>query len=117
MIRLETLASCFQGLIPAIVQDSASHRVLMMAWMNAASIEKTGETGVMHYWSRSRKTLWLKGETSGHTQRVVLGDLGQRVQLAHARSHHEQVLFRSWHVGDIEGEHVRAHLPVCDGWV
>jgi phosphoribosyl-AMP cyclohydrolase len=59
------------GLMPAIVQDSASHRVLMMAWMNAASIEKTSETGLMHYWSRSRKKLWLKGETSGHTQRVV----------------------------------------------
>jgi phosphoribosyl-AMP cyclohydrolase len=59
------------GLIPAIVQDSASHRVLMMAWMNATSIEKTLETGLMHYWSRSRKKLWLKGETSGHTQRVV----------------------------------------------
>src|SRR5207302_2718288 len=59
------------GLIPAIVQDSASHRVLMMAWMNPASIQKTSETGLMHYWSRSRKKLWLKGETSGHTQRVV----------------------------------------------
>lgn len=59
------------GLIPAIVQDSESNRVLMMAWMNATSIEKTAETGLMHYWSRSRKKLWLKGETSGHTQKVV----------------------------------------------
>ncbi len=59
------------GLIPAIVQDSKTNRVLMMAWMNATSIEKTVETGLMHYWSRSRKKLWLKGETSGHTQRVV----------------------------------------------
>lgn len=60
-----------EGLIPAIVQEASSHRVLMMAWMNAASIAKTAETGMMHYWSRSRKEMWFKGETSGHTQRVV----------------------------------------------
>ena len=59
------------GLIPAIVQDAASRRVLMMAWMNRESIEKTASTGLMHYWSRSRKKLWLKGETSGHTQKVI----------------------------------------------
>jgi phosphoribosyl-AMP cyclohydrolase len=59
------------GLIPAIVQDSASRRVLMMAWMNETSLGRTLETGFMHYWSRSRKKYWLKGETSGHTQKVV----------------------------------------------
>jgi phosphoribosyl-AMP cyclohydrolase len=59
------------GLIPAIVQDSASRRVLMMAWMNETSLSRTLETGFMHYWSRSRKKYWLKGETSGHTQKVV----------------------------------------------
>lgn len=59
------------GLIPAIVQDAASRRVLMMAWMNAASLEATLRTGSMNYWSRSRQKFWLKGETSGHTQRVV----------------------------------------------
>jgi phosphoribosyl-AMP cyclohydrolase len=59
------------GLIPAIVQDAASHRVLMMAWMNAASLARTLETGFMHYWSRSRQKEWLKGESSGHTQRVL----------------------------------------------
>ena len=65
------------GLIPAIVQESdgssehASGRVLMMAWMNELAISKTVETGLMHYWSRSRAKLWLKGETSGHTQRLV----------------------------------------------
>ena len=58
------------GLIPAIVQDAASRRVLMMAWMNRESLAKTSETGLMHYWSRSRGKLWFKGETSGHTQRV-----------------------------------------------
>lgn len=64
------------GLIPAIIQQTQngkpeSGRVLMMAWMNAHAIEKTIETGFMHYWSRSRQKLWLKGETSGHTQRVL----------------------------------------------
>jgi phosphoribosyl-AMP cyclohydrolase len=58
------------GLIPAIVQDHASKRVLMMAWMNRASLEKTIETGRACYWSRSRRELWVKGESSGHFQIV-----------------------------------------------
>ncbi len=58
------------GLIPAIVQDYENGQVLMMAFMNRLSIEKTLETGLCHYWSRSRQKLWLKGETSGHTQKV-----------------------------------------------
>jgi phosphoribosyl-AMP cyclohydrolase len=59
------------GLIPAIVQESATKRVLMMAWMNESSLSMTLESGLMHYWSRSRQKYWLKGETSGHTQRVL----------------------------------------------
>jgi len=59
------------GLIPAILQDSKTGRVLMMAWMNEVALKKTFETGLMHYWSRSRQKLWLKGETSGNTQKVV----------------------------------------------
>ena len=59
------------GLIPAIAQDAASGEVLMMAWMNAASISKTLEDGRVTYWSRSRQAFWTKGETSGHTQRLV----------------------------------------------
>jgi phosphoribosyl-AMP cyclohydrolase len=59
------------GLIPAIVQDVTSKRVLMMAWMNETSIQQTLESGFMNYWSRSRKKYWLKGETSGHTQKVL----------------------------------------------
>ena len=59
------------GLIPAIVQQTGSGRVLMLAYMNETSIQKTLETGLMHYWSRSRQKYWLKGETSGHTQKVV----------------------------------------------
>lgn len=58
------------GLIPAIVQEQATGRVLMMAWMNRASLEKTVETGKTHFWSRSRQKFWMKGETSGHTQTV-----------------------------------------------
>ena len=60
-----------QGLIPAIVQDAANGQVLMLAYMNRESLETTLATGVTHYWSRSRSTLWQKGETSGHTQRLI----------------------------------------------
>ena len=58
------------GLIPAIIQEQSTGRVLMMAWMNRASLEKTIETGQTHFWSRSRQKFWRKGETSGHTQAV-----------------------------------------------
>ena len=58
------------GLIPAIVQEQSTGRVLMMAWMNRVSLEKTIESGRTHFWSRSRQKLWVKGETSGHTQTV-----------------------------------------------
>ncbi len=58
------------GLIPAIIQEQASGRVLMMAWMNRASLERTLATGKTHFWSRSRQKYWMKGESSGHTQAV-----------------------------------------------
>ena len=58
------------GLIPAIVIDAADKTVLMMAWMNAESLKATVETGRTHFWSRSRKKFWMKGESSGHTQTV-----------------------------------------------
>jgi len=58
------------GLVPAIIQELASGRVLMMAWMNRASLEKTIATGKTHFWSRSRQKFWMKGESSGHTQAV-----------------------------------------------
>lgn len=59
------------GLIPAIVQDVESGEVLMMAWMNADAVEKTIDTGFTHFFSRSRRKMWLKGESSGHVQEVV----------------------------------------------
>jgi phosphoribosyl-AMP cyclohydrolase len=58
------------GLIPAIVQDHKTQEVLMLAYMNKEAWEKTLETGKATFWSRSRQALWLKGETSGHVQRV-----------------------------------------------
>ncbi len=58
------------GLVPAIVQDEKTKRVLMLAYMNAESLTKTIETGNATFWSRRRKQLWMKGETSGHIQRV-----------------------------------------------
>ena len=58
------------GLIPAIIQEQSSGRVLMMAWMNRASLEKTVETGNTYFWSRSRQKFWMKGESSGHVQQV-----------------------------------------------
>jgi phosphoribosyl-ATP pyrophosphohydrolase/phosphoribosyl-AMP cyclohydrolase len=58
------------GLIPAIIQDAKTGQVLMMAWMNRDSLQKTLETGKTHFFSRSRNKLWLKGETSGHLQHV-----------------------------------------------
>lgn len=59
------------GLIPCIAQDHASGEVLMFAWMNAASIARTLDSGAMTYWSRSRQAFWAKGESSGHVQRLV----------------------------------------------
>lgn len=59
-----------QGLIPAIVQDYHSGEVLMLAYMNKESLQKTMETGLTWFWSRSRQKLWQKGETSGHIQKV-----------------------------------------------
>lgn len=59
------------GLIPAIVQDHASGEVLMLAYMNAEAFQRTLDTGKATYWSRSRQSFWVKGESSGHTQKVV----------------------------------------------
>jgi phosphoribosyl-AMP cyclohydrolase len=68
---LAAVAFDASGLVPAIAQDAKSGEVLMMAWMNAESLKRTLSAGDVVYWSRSRKKLWRKGETSGHTQRLV----------------------------------------------
>ena len=57
-------------LIPAIIQEEGTGRVLMMAWMNESSLKTTIEKGKTHFWSRSRQKYWMKGESSGHTQQV-----------------------------------------------
>ena len=59
------------GLIPAIAQDATTREVLMMAWMNAQAVTQTLETGRVTYWSRSRQSFWIKGDTSGHVQELV----------------------------------------------
>jgi phosphoribosyl-AMP cyclohydrolase len=58
------------GLVPAIAQDAASGRVLMVAWMDREALEQTVQVGEAIYWSRSRRKLWHKGEESGHIQKV-----------------------------------------------
>lgn len=58
------------GLVPVIAQDATSKRVLMFAWMNREALSQTVQTGEAVYWSRSRRRLWHKGESSGHVQRV-----------------------------------------------
>jgi phosphoribosyl-AMP cyclohydrolase len=68
---LDAVAWNAEGLIPAVAQDAASGEVLMVAWMSRESLERTVADGHAVYWSRSRKALWRKGETSGHLQRVV----------------------------------------------
>jgi phosphoribosyl-AMP cyclohydrolase len=59
------------GLVPAIIQDAETRRVLMMAWMNAESLRRTLALGETVFWSRSRQEFWHKGATSGHTQKII----------------------------------------------
>ncbi len=65
---LDNLQYNADGLVPVITQDASSMKILMMAWMNRESIEKSLATKCMTYWSRSRQSFWIKGETSGNTQ-------------------------------------------------
>lgn len=67
----KTLTFNDAGLLPAIAQDATTLDVLMLAWMNAESIAKTLESGDVTYWSRSRQAFWVKGATSGNTQKLV----------------------------------------------
>ncbi len=70
LLLLDALKWNSEGLIPAIVQDVVSGEVLMMAWMDQSALRKTLEVGQTHFYSRSRRLLWHKGETSGHVQFV-----------------------------------------------
>ena len=68
---LEKIKWDANGLVPAIAQEAASGKVLMVAWMNRAALERTAASGEAVYWSRSRRKLWHKGEESGHVQKVL----------------------------------------------
>jgi phosphoribosyl-AMP cyclohydrolase len=59
------------GLVPAVAQEAVNGRVLTVAWMNREALKRTVQTGEVHYWSRSRKKLWHKGEESGYVQKVL----------------------------------------------
>ncbi len=60
-----------RGLLPVVAQEAETGEVLMLAWMNAAAVAKTLDSGRVTYWSRSRQAFWVKGETSGHVQELV----------------------------------------------
>jgi phosphoribosyl-AMP cyclohydrolase len=66
MVNEDELTYNSEGLIPAVVQDCHTKRVLMVAWMNKLALRRSRETKLAHFWSRSRKELWQKGETSGN---------------------------------------------------
>ena len=71
MDYLDAIAWNADGLVPAVAQDATTGEVLMLAWMSRESLARTLATGEAVYWSRSRRQLWRKGETSGHLQRIV----------------------------------------------
>jgi phosphoribosyl-AMP cyclohydrolase len=104
------------GLLPAIVQDSKTGEVLMLAYINQLAWEKTLETGKAHYWSRSRNSLWLKGETSGHIQVIkeILVDCDQDTivfkveQLGGAACH---TGYRSCFYRKVTGNELTVHEP------
>lgn len=113
----EKLALAFEpdfgkGLLPAITQDYSSGEVLMLAWMNADAWRLTLETGLVHYWSRSRQKIWLKGETSGNTQKLVACRLDcdndailllvEQTGGAACHTGHASCFFREWKNGKVE---------------
>jgi phosphoribosyl-AMP cyclohydrolase len=115
MNPLDQLKYDSNGLIPAIIQESGTGRVLMMAWMNRESLAKTIETKKTWFWSRSRQKFWLKGETSGHVQHVknisfdcdgdcILIEVEQIGAACHEG--YKSCFFRS-----IEGENVKVTEP------
>ena len=91
MIELDpgTLTFDEKGLLPVVVQDAASGAVLMLAYANREAVQKTVETGYAHFWSRSRRKLWKKGETSGNVLEVreVVPDCDRDALLVRARPH------------------------------
>ena len=115
MIEL-AFAKDVNGLLPAIVQDHQTGEVLMLAYINKLAWQKTLETGKAHYWSRSRSSLWLKGETSGHVQLIkeILVDCDQDTvvykveQLGGAACH---TGYRSCFYRKVNGDQLTVHEP------
>jgi len=115
MIEL-AFAKDANGLLPAIVQDHQTGEVLMLAYINKLAWQKTLETGKAHYWSRSRSSLWLKGETSGHVQLIkeILVDCDQDTvvykveQLGGAACH---TGYRSCFYRKVNGDQLTVHEP------
>ena len=89
MQGLDDLKYDANGLIPAIVQDAQTGEVLMMAYMNQQSLADSIRTGKTHFWSRSRRKYWMKGESSGHTQEIeaIFVDCDADTLLIKARQH------------------------------
>lgn len=113
MPLLDTLKYNADGLIPAIVQDCENGQVLMMAWMNRESLQRTIDTKLCTYWSRSRQKFWVKGETSGHLQHVKgiavdcdLDALLISVEQVGAACHEN---YRSCFFRDLEGEQLKVN--------
>jgi phosphoribosyl-AMP cyclohydrolase len=110
-----------EGLVPVVVQDDETGEVLMLAYMNREAWQKTLETRKAHYWSRSRQSLWLKGETSGHVQlvREVRLDCDEDTillkveQLGDAACHtgHRSCFYRRWSDGDFQTVEKRVFDP------
>lgn len=109
---LNSLRFDAQGLIPAVVQDAETRQVLMLAYMNREAVRKTLETGFAWFYSRSRQSLWMKGESSGHVQRVqqvrydcdgdaLLIEVDQTGAACHTG--HFSCFYRTWQ-GEVEGE-------------
>jgi phosphoribosyl-AMP cyclohydrolase len=123
--KVDILQLCFEkskdGLLPAIAQDYQSGEVLMLAYINNESWEKTLETGKAHYWSRSRNKLWLKGESSGNVQliREILIDCDEDTvvlkveQLGGAACHtgHRSCFFRRVEDGELVVIGIRVFDP------
>lgn len=101
------------GLIPAITRDADSGEVLMLAYMNAEAVDLTVKTGKVHYYSRSRRKLWMKGESSGHVQQVreIRFDcdsdcllIGVEQQGAACHTGHKSCFYRRFEAGEVQTE-------------
>lgn len=114
-MKLPDLKYDSHGLIPAIIQDDGTGEVLMMAYMNEASLQKTIETGYTHFWSRSRQKYWKKGETSGHVQEVrqILFDCDKDTLLIKVIQHGPGACHtghRSCFFTDMEGREIKGKV-------